>query len=530
MARQLLFGATMKTLGLLVALLIWPAQPARAQDPTLPDGTRISSVSVSGLDRERLSPGLRADIDKLAGTPLDRRALADLATRIEAEQPRYLAAIRTTPDADGTARVVFVVGRIRDQGREPNVNDKYIVEEVEIRGVPDRDLSAQIQSDRQALTGKPLDSDAADRLSNDLKSAFPKHDVSRRVTRGDQSGRLKVIYDLQRSESSRWLRFEPMTPTPSAVYHSDQGWGAFLPLGFRGRDFGIAPILAFDHSEELIEEISGFGIRLETRKLGTERLGASFEWTTYDLDWRAPTVAALALNPQIPGMYRNRATVTPQIRFAITPRFSIGGGVSIAELDPLDEDPLNGDPIIEIFPSRMANAYIGSVNFNQEWKPAFKGRHALDATFGVRAGSRSLESDLVYERYLGSADYWFRAGHHEVLVSGMIGRIDGQAPLFERFALGDSQTLRGWDKYVISPVGGNRMFHLSTEYQYRGLALFLDAGSTWDTGVERRTRVSAGFGYHPGPVFFTVGFPLNTDELGAVFTMGLRFSTRFRKP
>ena len=44
------------------------------------------------------------------------------------------------------------------------------------------------------------------------------------------------------------------------------------------------------------------------------------------------------------------------------------------------------------------------------------------------------------------------------------------------------------------------------------------------TVVERDIRVSTGFGFHAGPAFFVVGFPLNTDELRAVFTMGLRTS------
>jgi hypothetical protein len=29
--------------------------------------------------------------------------------------------------------------------------------------------------------------------------------------------------------------------------------------------------------------------------------------------------------------------------------------------------------------------------------------------------------------------------------------------------------------------------------------------------------------FGPGPVFVTVGFPVNTDEFRAVFTMGFRF-------
>ena len=80
----------------------------------------------------------------------------------------------------------------------------------------------------------------------------------------------------------------------------------------------------------------------------------------------------------------------------------------------------------------------------------------------------------------------------------MAGGITGTAPLFERFTLGDSMTLRGWDKYDIAPAGGDRMFHTSIEYRYTGVALFLDAGSVWDAGTERKVRVSTGFGSTPG--------------------------------
>ena len=64
------------------------------------------------------------------------------------------------------------------------------------------------------------------------------------------------------------------------------------------------------------------------------------------------------------------------------------------------------------------------------------------------------------------------------------------APLFERFTLGDSATLVGWDKYDIAPAGGDRVVYSSIEYRYTGLALFLDVGSVWDANTERRVRVS----------------------------------------
>jgi surface antigen Omp85-like protein len=510
MARHLLWGRAMKILRLLIVLLALPLATARAQETEPPDGTRIVSALVSGLDFDRLSPGLQQDINKLAGTPLNRQLLRELAARIEAEQPKYIAGVRVSPDPDG-ARVVFVVAPVLEQQREADVNTRYVVEDVELKGIPERDLSQALRDDLHALVGKPLDSDEADRLESRLKSELPDHDVSRRTVRGSQRGQIKVVFTANRAEWSRWLRFEPADA--NAIYHSEQGWGANLPISMNGRDFNVTPIIAWDIGDELIEEYSGFALRFESRKLVSERFGVFFEWSTFDQTWRDPTLAALALDPRIPAPYRNRMSVTPLLKFAITRQLTVAGGVRITELDPLVEPGI----------SQMANAAIGSVSFSERSRQGSGPRQDLEAAFTVRAGTRSLESDLVYERYLGQADYLYRWGKHEVRASGMAGGISGDAPLFERFSLGDSRTLRGWDKYDIAPAGGNRMFHTSFEYQYQGLGMFLDVGSVWDHGVDSKLRVSTGVTFNPGPVFFTVGFPVNTDEFRAVFMMGLRF-------
>jgi outer membrane protein assembly factor BamA len=176
----------------------------------------------------------------------------------------------------------------------------------------------------------------------------------------------------------------------------------------------------------------------------------------------------------------------------------------------------------------MANAAVVSIGYERQWKQDDGHTRRLDAAFTVRAGSAALESDLVYRRYLGQGAYWHRWARHMVIVTGMAGGITGDAPLFERFSLGDSRTLRGWNKYDIAPAGADRMFHASVEYRYRGLALFLDSGSVWNRDTDRRFRVATGLGFHPGPVFFTVGFPVNTDELRAVFTMGISLSVGMR--
>src|SRR5262245_1432188 len=115
----------MRILRLLLVLLTLPLAAALAQETEPPEGTKINTATVSGLDLDRLSPGLQEDIGKLAGTPLNRQLLRELASRIEAEQPRYVAAVRITQDPDGAARVVFVLARMRDEEHQANINTQY---------------------------------------------------------------------------------------------------------------------------------------------------------------------------------------------------------------------------------------------------------------------------------------------------------------------------------------------------------------------------------------------------------------------
>jgi hypothetical protein len=510
MGSLLAVAAGMRTLGLLVTLLVTTPQAATDQKPIVPEGTIITSAQVTGFDIARLSPGLREEIRNLAGTPLNQERLDALAARIEGERPRYVAAVRAVMAPDGQAHVFFVVGRQQVPERDDNVNARYIVEQADIVGVPDEEVTQALRHDLRALVGKRLDSGEADRLQERLERELPRYDVSRRIQRGSEVGRIRLFYDARKKELPQWLRFESLRS--NALFHSEQGWGSYLDLGIGDHNIRFTPIVAIDNADDLVEEYSGYGLRFETRRLGTRRLGASFEWSWFDQDWRSATLDALALNPEIPSAYDTRSTITPLVRFALTPDLSIAAGVSISELKPLS-------PATD---SRMANAAVASISYDRRWTDGADATNQVEASFGVRAGSRDLESDLAYTRYLGQGSYRYDFGRHHIQATGMAGGITGHAPLFERFALGDSTTLRGWDKYDIAPAGGDRVVYSSIEYRYTGVALFLDIGSVWDANSERRVRVSTGFGFHAGPAFFVVGFPLNTDNLSAIFTMGLR--------
>jgi hypothetical protein len=500
----------MRTLGLLVTLLVASPQAATDQKPLVPEGTTITSAQVTGFDIDRLSPGLREAIRNLAGTPLKQERLDELAARLEAERPRYVAAERAVMDAGGQARVFFVMGR-RDQGdRDDNVNARYIVEQVDIAGVADDKLSQTLRDDLHALVGKRLDAGDADRLEERIENELPDYHVWRQIKRGSEVGRIRLVYETRKKEAPAWLRFEP--DRSNLLYHSEQGWSGYWDITLGDRNIRFTPIVAVDTNDDLVEEYTGWGLRFETRKLGTRRLGASLEWTTFDQDWRGATLDAVALNPGLPRLYDTRSTITPLLKFALSPDVSIAAGVSIAELEPF----------APAMASQMANAAVASIDYNRRFKGTADREHHVQGSFGVRAGSRQLESDLAYTRYLGQGSYRFDFGRHHVQASGMAGGITGSAPMFERFTLGDSLTLRGWDKGDIAPAGGDRVAYSSVEYRYSGLSLFLDMGSVWNANTEKRVRVSTGFGLHAGPAFVVVGFPLNTDHLTAVVSLGLR--------
>ena len=435
MGSLLALSEGMRTLGLLIALLIATPQAQTDQRPIVPEGTIITSAQVTGFDINHLSPGLRQEIRNLAGTPLKQEDLGALAARIEAERPDWVAAVRAVMDPGGQANVFFVMGRRDVPDRGDNINDRYIVEQADIHGVPETELTAALQDELRALAGQRLDSGAADRLQERIERELPGYEVTRRIPPRDRGGphppRLRsapegaaALAALRAAPHERALSLGP-------------GVGRVPGPRHRGRQHPVHARHRHRQRRRPGRGVSGFGLRFETRKLGTRRLGASLEWSTFDQDWREATLAALAVRPGIPGLYENRSSVTPLLKFALTPHLSAAGGVSISELEALA--PGTG--------SQMANAAVFSIDFARDWTDAGDATHHVKGGFGVRAGVPELESDLAYTRYFGQGSYRFDAGRHHAGVTGLAGGITGQPPLFERFTLGDSTTLRGWDKY-----------------------------------------------------------------------------------
>jgi hypothetical protein len=501
----------MRTLALLFTILCLPVWVAQGQETDAPEGAIIDTAEVSGFPLDTLSPGLIKDINELVGTPLRAERLNQLASRIEDEQPEVVAAFRSVARPDGRARVVFLVARISDDtGLTENINARYIVESVEIGGAPS-EVSSQLRDDLQKLVGKRLDNNEANRLNERLEDELPGREVKRRISKGSRAGTIRVIFDVIEEP---WLLFAPMRS--KIVYHEDHGWSGVLdiPLSDSRARHRFTAGLVFDNNDDLVEEYSGFRLRFESREIGTKKFGASLEFSRLNQSWEEATLAALASTPSIPGAYRTRVTVEPTATFAFSPGLRVNAGVSLSELESLTQSPL----------SQTANAWVFGVSGDNLWETPNGGRQTAAASYGLRAGSGSLDSDLGYRRHLVRARYQFDYEKSTILAGFSYGYISGEAPLFERFTLGDTSTLRGWNKYDIAPAGGDRMFHQSLEFRLWHVGAFFDVGSVWDRSSDAKTRYSTGFGAHSDNGFLTFAFPLNTDNGGGLtFMAGVRF-------
>jgi hypothetical protein len=509
----------MTRLVLLLALLCAPISAA-AQDAPLHDGDVIAATEISGIARDRLSSALVEDIDALAGAPLSSDRLHALAARIETEHPDMVAAVRDVVLADGRVRVVFLVAAIGDDEElQANINARYVVDRVQVVGIDETRIRQPLRDALQAIVGTRFDNDEADRLADRLRAEWPDYDVSRRVSRSDESGHIRVDFVFTRAERGRWLHFAPSRST--LVYHAHQGWSGVLDIPM-GSDNARATVgLVGSDNDDLVEEYSGYSFRFENREVGTKRLGISFDVSRYTQTWRNETQIVAASVPDAAGLYGTRVTATPTISFAVDRAFHVTGGIVATQLSPLTQVPLTGQ--VPIDAAERVNTGLFIAAFQKRWRTDRHGSHRLEAAYEWHRASASLSSDLDYTRQEGRAEYRFDRRANTVIASLRLGRMTGDAPLYERFTIGDSSTLRGWNKYEIVPLGASRLAYESVEYRYHDFAYFLDLGTIWSPGDERRIRVSTGVGFHGDNSFVTIGVPINADQVSATFIAGVRF-------
>jgi hypothetical protein len=317
-----------------------------------------------------------------------------------------------------------------------------------------------------------------------------------------------VVFDVQ----LRPARFD--VSVPKFLYQAKQGWSGALEgtatSHRNGLTFGV-----ISDGDELVERYAGLEARYENQHLGADWAHLAFEFDSFHQQWNGATMAGLPPGTEsaaVSDLYRTRQNFQPTVSFVVARPLTVTFGASFERME--DEGPMAR--------IRAANAFLSSANFHEELEDS-DFQHNFIGEYDLRMGTRSLDSDFVYARHRWRFRYTLTHGKHLLTDEAMAGFISGQAPLYERFALGNSTTLRGWNKYDIDPLGGNRMVHNSVDYRYGVLQVFYDAGAIWDNGQAAIARNSAGAGLREGSFSLAVAFPLREGRCYPVFMVGMNY-------
>jgi hypothetical protein len=404
-----------------------------------------------------------------------------------------------------------------NQDSEFNVNTRYTVETVVVSGegwttdlAADHDhegkLSSSLRKDVSALIGEKLNPTVLDEIGRRLRKEFHARTVEHRVLRGKAPDYVQVVFDVK----LRPTRFD--VSVPKFLYGSTSGWNGEIDgtttIGHHGFTFG-----AVSDADELTERYTGIVARYENNRLGTDRMHFRFAFEDYHEQWNQATRnLAPAFSNEISGVYRNRRNFEPELTFVLAKPLTLSIGTSFQSFE-------------EQFPAAQtesANALISTLRYHRRLEGS-DNQHDLDAGYNLHAATRILSSDFVYARHRWEFRYMLTHGRNVVIDDLSAGMISGRAPLFERFSLGNSSTLRGWNKYELDPLGGNRMVHNSVEYRYGAFQIFYDSGAVWDRGDTAVLRHAAGVGVRQGVFSLAVAFPIREGHIDPVFMVGMNY-------
>jgi outer membrane protein assembly factor BamA len=400
-----------------------------------------------------------------------------------------------------------------------NVNSRYTVESVDFAIQRHYRLSSSVLAEMQRLVGSKLNDEAVKRLAQMIRGELRAHDVTFKLARGGDPGSVKVLLEVDKGNTNFDLSI------PKFAYNSSQGWTAVgeatATMGNNALSLGL-----LTDGDALVERYSGFQAKYNRLSLANDRIILGFQFEAFHEQYNGATLAALdsassnTLSSLGAGAYRSRLNFEPSATFVLAKPLTLTVGLSFEQLEPQ----------LSAARSESANAVINSLRYHQRWTNSDATVQELDAGYNLRAATKSLGSDLGYTKHAVNARYGFRRDNQSVEVALVAGVILGQAPLFERFVLGNSNTLRGWNKFDIDPLGGNRMIHGSVTYGYHIMRVFYDAGAVWDQGQSPDPKHSVGIGissglglFQKGTFLLAVAFPLRQGRVDPVFIAGMNF-------
>ena len=485
---------------------------------------KVQSISLTGAQNYHLSQELLQRIQRLIGADLTQPAVDELVREIRNELGESSVSQKVIPgDEPEHVKVVLQVAPAGDTAPEPvapdpvdvNVNSRYVVEGIDIRGAEDRKLSDDLAEEIQQRIGQRFSQDAIDDLARRIRKELRARTVGSRVVRGTQPERVRVVFEvgMQREQESGYN-------LTKFVYHSKQAWSAKV---FGDIDLGDNAALLVgiaSDADDLLERYAGIGAGFEARKIGSDRVRLGFLFESYQHQWNRATLDALDTpSNDVPGIYRTRKSFQPALTVLLAKPLKLTVGAAFHQIQMQY-------PAIK---NLAANAASAALRYHQRFRGTGKEKQEVRASYEVRAAARTLDSDFVYARHQLSAAYKIGGPNQEVVASFSGGRMSGQAPLFERYSLGNSTTLRGWSTFEVAPLGGDRAAHNTLEYRHRidggtQLLAFYDVGAVWNRGAEAEARHAVGFGLRTWRFQTALAFPVRRGRMAPMFMAGVYFT------
>lgn len=398
------------------------------------------------------------------------------------------------------------------QAAETNVNQKYLIESVSLSGVEldqmeSSKLPRSLRDRLKALVGARCDMASLEDIAAQIRRELHFRTVSERLLRGSSPDRIRVDFDAAGHD----LSFD--VSVPRLLYSSlDKASGEVdANFGLEGNKLTVG---AVSNGDDLTERFSGLKAKFETTGFAADRLHASLTFEDYHDTWNTATQAAAAGSGL--DLYRARWNVAPQLTYAAAGALLVSAGMSFEQMRPATAAT----------PGQSANAATLDVHYGRKIEGDTI-QHRIEGMYSLRLAAHALGSTYSYARHMISFRYEARSGRHVGGEEFTAGAILGQAPLFDRFAAGNSTTLQGWNRFQIDPLGGTRVVNNQVSYGYRigqgTVEGFYDTGAIWQPGVSAVVRHSVGIGYRQGIFVVATAFPLRDGRVEPMFIAAMTY-------
>lgn len=394
-----------------------------------------------------------------------------------------------------------------DQKPDVNINERYIVESVGFEGIDESKISEDLREEAQSFVGQKYNARLADEFSEKLREQLKsRYTIDVKVDKGQNPEQVQVLFRIEKAP-----RVVALKSTIKGLYHSKQGFSGLLEIAPFQDHFAFGIV---SEADQLLERNAGYVFRFKQATLGTDFLGFQIDFESYHQSFDDATITALQERADIPDFYRARQNFAPFLTFHPTRNLTLSTGLSFQRLQ-------------HQYPSLYtATAYAGTgdLQYSRDFAPRNGYKQTLAVNYSLRTATDVLDSDYIYTRHLWEVNYELSRNKNKFYARFKGGIIGGTAPLFERFCLGNSTTLRGWNKFDVSPIGGSRVAHGSLEYHHSILGVFYDVGAVWDPGKYNPVRHSFGFGLAFGKnLCVSLAFPVKLHDVAPIFMIGTRF-------